>query len=315
VAYFEGVAIIICVNLMGVLGVSLLTGFTGIFSFGHAAYMAIGAYTSAIVVGRFGMPFVVGLIAAALVATAASLIIGYPTLRLVGDYFAIAALGFGEATRLLLDNGGDFTGGPRGFVGVPRHTTLLIAAVIVAVGVLVMRNIIGSRFGRSFLAIREDRLAAEAMGIDTARFRILSLAISAAYAGVAGSMFAHYLMYLQPVMFDINKSTELASTVVFGGLGSLTGSVLACIILTAIPELFRPFYLWRMVFYGLALVSTIVLRPQGLLGSYEFSVAGLRRRLAGRRLAGSPSHRAAEGDAVRADAGPRGGARDGGGLP
>ncbi|MGE5483535.1 MAG: branched-chain amino acid ABC transporter permease [Ignavibacteriales bacterium] len=281
-AYIEGVLIIICVNLMGVLGVSLLTGFTGIFSFGHAAYMAIGAYTSAIVVGRLGMPFIVGLLAAAGTATVASLIIGYPTLKLVGDYFAIAALGFGEATRLLLDNGGEFTGGPRGFVGVPKHTTLLVAFLIVVLGVWLMRNIVGSRFGRSFLAIREDRLAAEAMGIDTARFRIMSLAISAAYAGVAGSMFAHYLMYLQPVMFDINKSTELASTVVFGGLGSLTGSVVACVVLTAIPELFRPFYLWRMVFYGLALVSTIVLRPQGLLGTYEFSLAGFKGLAAGR---------------------------------
>jgi len=278
-AYIQGVMIIICVNLMGVLGVSLLTGFTGMFSFGHAAYMALGAYTSAILVGRLGMPFVVGLLAAAAFAALASVIIGYPTVRLVGDYFAIAALGFGEATRLILDNGGSLTGGARGFVGVPKHTTLPIAILIVVLGAILMRNIINSRFGRSFVAIREDKLAAEAMGINTARSRMLSLAISAAYAGVAGSMFAHYLTFLQPVMFDINKSTELAATVVFGGLGSMTGSIIACIILTSIPEIFRPFYLWRMVFYGLALVTTIVLRPQGLLGSFEITLEGTRRFL------------------------------------
>ncbi|MEW6244407.1 MAG: branched-chain amino acid ABC transporter permease [Bacillota bacterium] len=276
-AYIQGVMIIICVNLMGVLGVSLLTGFTGMFSFGHAAYMALGAYTSAILVGRLGMPFVVGLLAAAAFAALASVIIGYPTVRLVGDYFAIAALGFGEATRLILDNGGSLTGGARGFVGVPKHTTLPIAILIVVLGAILMRNIINSRFGRSFVAIREDKLAAEAMGINTARLRMLSLAISAAYAGVAGSMFAHYLTFLQPVMFDINKSTEFAATVVFGGLGSMTGSIIACIILTSIPEIFRPFYLWRMVFYGLALVTTIVLRPQGLLGSFEITFEGIRR--------------------------------------
>jgi branched-chain amino acid transport system permease protein len=135
------------------------------------------------------------------------------------------------------------------------------------------------------MAIREDRLAAEAMGIDTSRFRMISLAISAAYAGVAGSMFAHYLTFLQPSMFDMNKSTELASTVVFGGLGSLTGSIVACVILTTIPELFRPLYLWRMVFYGLALVSTIVLRPQGILGTYEVSIEGLKGLCRGKRAA------------------------------
>ncbi len=284
-AYFQGVMLIICVNLMGVLGVSLLTGFTGIFSFGHAAYMALGAYASAIVVTRMGMPFIVGLLAAGAVAALTSVVIGYPTLRLVGDYFAIAALGFGEATRLLLDNGGDLTGGPRGFGSIPKHTTLPIALLIVVFGVILMRNILGSRFGRSFMAIREDRLAAEAMGIDTSRFRMISLAISAAYAGVAGSMFAHYLTFLQPSMFDMNKSTELASTVVFGGLGSLTGSIVACVILTTIPELFRPLYLWRMVFYGLALVSTIVLRPQGILGTYEVSIEGLKGLCRGKRAA------------------------------
>jgi len=284
-AYFQGVMLIICVNLMGVLGVSLLTGFTGIFSFGHAAYMALGAYASAIVVTRMGMPFIVGLLAAGAVAALTSVVIGYPTLRLVGDYFAIAALGFGEATRLLLDNGGDLTGGPRGFGSIPKHTTLPIAFLIVVLGAILMRNILGSRFGRSFMAIREDRLAAEAMGIDTSRFRMISLAISAAYAGVAGSMFAHYLTFLQPSMFDMNKSTELASTVVFGGLGSLTGSIVACVILTTIPELFRPLYLWRMVFYGLALVSTIVLRPQGILGTYEVSIEGLKGLCRGKRAA------------------------------
>lgn len=290
--YLGGILILVCINLMAVLGVSLLTGFTGMFSFGHAAYMAIGAYTSAILVTRGDLPFLVGVLGAAVVASLASLIIGYPTVKLVGDYFAIAALGFGEATRLLLDNGGSFTGGSRGFTGIPRETTLGVALLFAAVGVLVMRNIVCSRFGRAFVAIREDPLAAAAIGIDVSRYRLLSLAISAAYAGVGGAMFAHYMMYIQPVMFDINKSTELVATVVFGGMGSITGSVLGTLLLTSIPELFRAFQYWRLVFYGLALVGTIVLRPRGLMGGVELSREALAK-LAGRARPGAGGRRRA----------------------
>jgi branched-chain amino acid transport system permease protein len=145
------------------------------------------------------------------------------------------------------------------------------------IAVVVMRNIILSRYGRSFMAIREDEIAAQACGIDTFSFKKKSLVISAAYAGIGGALFAHYMNYLQPIMFDMAKSTEVASAVVFGGLGSLTGSILAGIILTGIPELLRPLFQWRLVFYGIVLVGTIVLRPQGLMGGKEISLAGLKK--------------------------------------
>jgi len=201
----------------------------------------------------------------------------YPTLRLKGDYFAIAALGFGEAIRLLVDNGGKFTGGSRGFTGIPTMTKLPLALTVAVLGLFLMRNTIYSRFGRAMIAIREDRLAAQSIGINVARNQMASLAISAFYCGVAGGLFAFFMSFIQPRMFDMGKSNELAASVVFGGLGSLTGAVVAAAVLTAIPEVFRPLMTWRMVFYGLALIFTMVLRPGGLLGTWELSLNNIRK--------------------------------------
>jgi branched-chain amino acid transport system permease protein len=272
--YHQSVLTLMAINITAVTGVALLTGFTGLFSFGHAGYMSVGAYTAAMLVVRGGVPFFVALPLAGLMAALVSLVM-YPTLRLKGDYFAIAALGFGEAIRLLVDNGGKFTGGSRGFTGIPTRTKLPIAFAVAALGLYFMRNIIHSRFGRSMIAIREDRLAAQSIGINVAWNQMTSLAISAFYCGVAGGLFAFFMSFIQPRMFDMGKSNELAASVVFGGLGSLTGAVVAAAVLTAIPELFRPLMLWRMVFYGLALVLTMVLRPGGLLGTWELSLGGV----------------------------------------
>ena len=277
--YFLGIGTLICCNIIVVIGLSLLTGFTGIFSFGHAAYMALGAYTAAILTTKLGVPFFLALIVAVMLAALAGRLIGIPTLRLVGDYFAIAMLGLGETVRLLLDNGGKFTGGARGFGNIPGKTTLPIAFVLMVLSVLIMRNIIGSRYGRCFMAIREDELAAECCGIDTFDKKKTALTISAAFGGLGGALFAHYITYIQPIMFDMAKSTEIAAAVVFGGLGSLSGSIIASIILIGIPELLRPLYQWRLVFYGLLLVGTIVIRPQGLMGGREFSLAGIKKGL------------------------------------
>lgn len=274
--YFAGIVILICINLMVVLGLSLLTGFTGLFSFGHAAYMAIGAYTSALITTKLGVPFIAGVVMGAAAAGIAGWLIGRATLKLVEDYFAIASLGFGETIRLLLDNM-KITGGARGLGGIPYQTTLAIAVTVVFIATLVLRNIIFSRYGRAFTAIREDEVAAQACGINTFSFKRKSLVISAVYAGVGGALFAHYMNYLQPIMFDMAKSTEVVSAVVFGGLGSITGSVLATIILTGIPELLRPLFQWRLVFYGLVLVGTIVVRPKGIMGGREINLSRLTR--------------------------------------
>jgi branched-chain amino acid transport system permease protein len=272
--YFIGIAILICCNIVAVLGISLLTGFTGIFSFGHAAFMALGAYTAALLTVKLGLPFPLALITAIGVAALIGYLIGIPTLKLVGDYFAIVMLGVGEATKLILENLISLTGGARGMMGIDTMTTLPVAVCAAVVAIIFVRNIVKSRYGRNFMAIREDNLAAECCGVDTFWMKKISLTISAALGGLAGGLFAHYIGYIQPIMFNMDKSTELAAAVVFGGLGSLSGSVIATIILTGLPELLRPLYQWRLVMYGLLLVATIVLRPQGLMGGKEISLQG-----------------------------------------
>ncbi|MHB9152724.1 MAG: branched-chain amino acid ABC transporter permease [Spirochaetales bacterium] len=275
-SYMLSVLTLICINIVAVAGLSLLTGFTGLFSFGHSGFMSIGAYTAAILFVKFNMPYWAVLPLGGLAACLVSGIM-YPTLRLKGDYFAIAALGFGESVRLIMDNGGNLTGGARGFGGMPTLTKWPEALLVAAIALVLMRNIIRSRFGRTLIAIREDKIAAQSMGINVARNQYLALAISAFYCGVAGAMFAFFMTYLQPSMFDVAKSTELSSSVVFGGIGSLSGSVIAAIVLTSIPEIFRPLMQWRMVFYGLALVLTIVVKPTGLMGTNELSFGFLQR--------------------------------------
>lgn len=275
--YYVGVAILICCNIIAVLGLSLLTGFTGIFSFGHAAYMAIGAYAAALMTVKLGLPFALALVLAVCAAAVIGYLIGIPTLKLVGDYFAIVMMGVGEATKLIMDNLVNLTGGARGMGGISNRTSIFVALLCAAGAIVFIRNVVKSRYGRSFMAIREDNLAAKCCGIDTFRMKKISLTISAGLGGLAGGLYAHYITYIQPIMFNADKSTELAAAVVFGGLGSISGSVIATVILTGLPELLRPLYEWRLVLYGLLLVATIVLRPQGLMGGKELSFAGIGR--------------------------------------
>ncbi len=268
--YIEGILILVGVNLMVVLGLSLLTGFTGLFSFGHAGFMLIGAYVSAVCSMNFGMPLVISMIAGAVAAMLVAAVIGYFTLGLKGDYFCIATLGFGESMRLIFDNI-DYFGGARGLSGIPMETNLTVVIIICAMAVVVMTLLIKSRHGRSMIAIREEELASQAIGINVFRYKMISFAISAAFAAIGGALYAHYLGYPQPLMFQLTKSTELTIMVIFGGLGSIGGSVVGAFVLTFIPELFRAFASWRLVVYGAVVILIMATRPQGLMGGYEFS--------------------------------------------
>lgn len=282
--YIEGILILVGVNLMVVLGLSLLTGFTGLFSFGHAGFMAIGAYVSAICTLNYNMPFLVAMVLGAAVAMLMSFIIGYFTLGLKGDYFCIATLGFGESVRLIFDNL-DFFGGARGLSSIPMVTTLEMVLVVCVLAVIAMTLLIRSRHGRNMIAIREEELASQAIGVNVFRYKMTSFAISAAYAAIGGAMYAHYLGYLQPLMFQLTKSTELTIMVIFGGLGSIGGSVIGAFFLTFIPELFRAFASWRLVFYGAAVILVMITRPQGLMGGMELTdvARGVKKKLAARK--------------------------------
>lgn len=274
--YISGILIMSGINLMTVLGLSLLTGFTGLFSFGHAGFMAIGAYISATATMQWGVPFFPAILIGGIGAMLSGVLIGRLTLNLKGDYFCIATLGFGEAIRLVLDNI-QYFGGARGLPGIPTYTTLTNVVVINIIAIVVMVFIIKSRHGRNMVAIREEELASQVIGIDVFRYKMMSLVISALYAGIAGGLMAHYLGYAQPIMFKMTKSTELTIIVIFGGLGSISGSVVGAILLTFLPEILRSFSDWRLVIYGAAVILIMITRPQGLMGGKEFSIKGIIR--------------------------------------
>jgi branched-chain amino acid transport system permease protein len=284
--YIQGIAVLIGINLIAVLGLSILTGFTGLFSFGHGGFMAIGAYVAAIVSSRLGLPgplaFPAAILAGALAAGITSVFIGKLTLNLKGDYFCIATMGFGEAIRVILNNI-DYVGGARGWANLPQLTTWWVVLVLDVVCVVLVWNLINSRHGRNMVAVREEELAAQMAGVNVFRSKMTALVVSAALAGVAGALLGNYIQFLRPTMFNMAKSTDLTIMVIFGGLGSISGSIAGTILLVSLPEVFRNFAQWRLVIYGLAVIVIMVGRPQGLMGGVELTPSGIRKLLAARR--------------------------------
>jgi branched-chain amino acid transport system permease protein len=205
-----------------------------------------------------------------------SFVIGYPTLRLKGDYFAIATLGFAEAVRLLVENLEKITGGSRGIPRIPTHTNLPVSLAAAVIALLLVANYVRSRHGRNCVAIREDELAAESIGVNSFRYKQISFAINAALAGLSGGLLAHYIGFIQPSMFGMIKSTELIVMVIFGGMHSITGAVFAALVLTSLPELLRAAQAWRLVAYGAVVVLIMVARPEGLMGSWELTPANVK---------------------------------------
>lgn len=275
--YAVGIVTLLAINCIAALGVSLFTGFTGVFTLGHAGYMAIGAYTAAILTVEYEVKFVVAIMAGGILAMILAYLIGIPTLKLVGDYYAIASLGLGEAIRLIIENWNDVTRGARGYPGIEDYTSMPVALAFLAVMTVAMFFLVYSRYGRAFKACRDDYVAASLLGFNTAHYRVLSLAISGFYCGVSGALLAGFMSFIQPVMFDMAKSTELVSIVVFGGLGSMSGCMIGTMILTLVTELFRPISQYRMLIYGLVLVLIMVMRPEGIMGTNELTVSYIKK--------------------------------------
>ena len=270
--YSSGIITLLAINCVAALGVSLFTGFTGVFTLGHAGYMAIGSYTTAILTVEYGMHFLPAIIIGGIVAMIFAYLIGIPTLKLVGDYYTIASLGLGEAIRLIIENWESVTRGARGYPGIDNYTTMSVAVGFLVVMGIAMFFLVNSSYGRAFKACRDDYVAASLLGFNTARFRVFSLAISGFYCGVAGALLGGFMSFIQPVMFDMAKSTELVSVVVFGGLGSMSGCLIGTGILTLVTEVFRPISQYRMLVYGLVLVLVMVLRPEGIMGTNELTI-------------------------------------------
>jgi branched-chain amino acid transport system permease protein len=287
-------------NIILAVSLNLSAGFLGQLPLGHAGFMSVGGYAAALFSMAVNMPNNVELPLALLVggftAGLFGILIGLPALRLKGDYLAIITLGFGEIIRVIILNL-DFTGGAYGLKGIGRKTTVTWVYICVLVTLFVITTLIKSRHGRAILAIREDEIAAEASGIPTTYYKVLAFSVSAAFAGVAGGLYAHYLSILDPSTFGFMRSVEILVIVVLGGLGSLFGSVISATVLTILPETLRGFNEYRMVIYSLLLVVVMIFKPSGLCGRYDFSLGGtvddffaaIRARVSGKGGGGDAS--------------------------
>ena len=299
--YYNRIIVLIGINITLAVSLNIIIGHAGQFSLGHAGFMAIGAYGSAyLTVYHFG-PYVAKLaegsvqqivwqnvlllvasLTGALVSAIAGYIVGLPSLRLRGDYLAIVTLGFGEIIRVIILNV-DKVGAARGLTGIPAWANFFWVFFFAGLTILISHRLVMSSVGRAFLAVREDEIAAEAMGVDTTRYKVKAFIVGSCLAGVAGALFAHYTpAYLNPTMFTFIKSFDVVMMVVLGGLGSITGSVLTAIVLTILPEGLRYVKEFipdtapemfkrdpRMLIYSILLIVLMRTRPQGLFGRKE----------------------------------------------
>jgi len=278
--YFIAVGITVLMYASLSVSLNLITGYMGITSLGHAAFMGIGAYTAALLSTKLGANFLITFSSAAVVAGMFGVILGLPSLRIKGRYLAIVTLGFSEIARLLELNWMSLTRGPQGIAAIPKMGLFgvvfktpiakyyVILALLVVV-ILIVSAIINSRIGRAIRAIRDDETAAAAMGIDVFKKKILIFAISSALAGASGAYFAHYMSFIDPNAFNITQAFLILSMTIFGGLASIPGSIFGALVLIVLPEALRFLIDYRQVIYGLIIIIMMVYQPSGLFGSFN----------------------------------------------
>jgi|UniRef100_A0A7V3RGJ2 branched-chain amino acid transport system permease protein len=264
------------------IGLNLIYGYTGQFSLGHAAFYGIGAYCSALVTKSLHnlgfLSFIIGLLSSVILVAIIALIIGLPILRLKSDYLGIATLGFGIIVKVLFDNADTVIpalGGSRGMLGIPRYTNFTLTFMFFIGSIIIIRNLIFSDFGRSFISIREDEIASECTGVNTTKYKTMGFVFGSIFAGVAGVLYAHLYSFLHPSNFDFLKSIDVLLIVVLGGLGSISGTIIAAIAWTFILEGLRvilPGQIldWRLVIYPLILIIIMLVKPMGIGSGREF---------------------------------------------
>ncbi|MEK5107266.1 branched-chain amino acid ABC transporter permease [Cytobacillus sp. FSL K6-0129] len=277
--YHVNTLVYICINIILAVSLHLVIGITGQFSIGHAGFLAVGAYISAIVTMKLSLPFPIALIIGGIVAALTGLIVGIPSLRLRGDYLAIATLGFAEIIRIIFLNI-DAVGGAAG-MQITKMTTWTSAFICLFITVLVIVNFTNSRHGRACISIRENEIAADAMGINTTYYKVAAFAIGSFFAGIAGGLYAHNFYIIQPVQFGFLKSFDILIFVVLGGLGSLSGAVISAILLTIISTFLQSYPETRMIIYSAVLILVMLYRPQGLLGTKEITDLFKRKSVKG----------------------------------
>jgi branched-chain amino acid transport system permease protein len=284
IEYFIHLFVLIGIYAILAMSLNLAMGFTGLLNIGHIAFYGIGAYTSALLVLRLGMPFWFALLLACVVAALFGLLLSIPTVRLRGDYLALATLGFAIIFEAVTKNWISLTKGPLGLAGIPRpaffgstFSYMLLVFAFVVITYIFISHLTKTPFGRVLKAIREDEIVAKALGKDTTRFKVIALAISAFFAGLAGGLYAHYISFIDPGTFSIMESILIISMVIVGGLGSIEGSIIGAVVLTLLPEPLRflplPSYVIgasRQIIYALLLVMMLLVRPGGFLGKSVF---------------------------------------------
>ncbi|MBM7581785.1 branched-chain amino acid transport system permease protein [Caldicoprobacter guelmensis] len=277
--YLQATLTTICINIILAVSLNLVTGVTGQFSLGHAGFMSIGAYTCALLLLKSPTvpTFLLGTLLGALLASLVGFLVGLPTLRLRGDYLAIATLGMAEIIKIIFINLDEVTNGPRGLSGIPRFVNWTWLFIFTVGIVLLIRNFLRSSHGRACIAIREDEIAAETMGINTTWYKVLAFVIGAFCAGIAGALYASYFYFIKPDLFGFLRSVDILVMVVLGGLGSISGSILAAILLAIISTLLQSFAEVRMILYALSLIVIMIFRPQGLMGTREASLSVFTR--------------------------------------
>lgn len=268
-AYFTNVVAQVLITMIAVCGVYVLTGLTGMFSLGQAAFMAIGAYASGILVLKASIPFPLAVILAVILAIVIGYLIGFPTVRLKRDYISLVTLGFGEAVNALLTRMTKLTGGASGLTGIPQKTSFAMILVSTIVAIAIVAFFKTGKYGRQCIAIKGDELAARAMGINTNRVKMIAFLTSVSLAAYSGCLYAFYLRYVDTSSFGWKKSAEWVIMVFFGGVNSLTGSVLGAAILNALPQVLRGLQSYRYVIYAVLVLLIINFKPSGIMGEHE----------------------------------------------
>ena len=270
--------LLIGINIIMSASLNLINGYTGQFSLGHAGFMAVGAYVSVVLTTNFGLPFFLALAAGAAAAGFLGFLIGLPTLRLRGDYLAIATLGLGEIIRIVIMNI-QYVGGAAGFKGIPHLTNFAWVFFLMLFTLFFVKNFVNSSHGRACIAIRENEIAAESMGVNTTKYKVMAFTIGAAFAGIAGGLFAHSFYLISPNSFTFMASFNYLIMVVLGGLGSITGSIAGAFVVTFISAALADWPEFRMIIYALALILLMFYRPQGLFGYMEITNASIFQRI------------------------------------
>jgi branched-chain amino acid transport system permease protein len=273
--YVQLIVMYVGINIILTTSLNLINGYMGEFSVGHAGFMAVGAYVASLLTvlvfpsGTGAWLFPIAILSGGLAAALVGLVVAIPSFRTRGDYLAIVTLAFNMIVKSVIENI-DAIGGPRGFLGMEKLTTLPWVFVWTVFSVWVIRNLVYSNFGRGVMSIREDEIASDLMSVNTKQVKLVAFVVSSFFAGIAGGLFAHLLQFINPRVFDIIKSTDILIMVYLGGIGSIAGSILGATIYTVLLEVLRPLGVWRMVLMPLVLVLLMLFRPRGILGLREF---------------------------------------------